>query len=153
MTLCTITNALRCTCCGIDLSTATYASRCTFSSADLSLGHNPFRGVPAIAQIQPWAQALWDLPELAWAYSQLQMWLWIRQAVLLLHRFIHWSQSLQLEFRLEFQPVQYSSTETAAMLWLSSSPGTLPLLLSECSQAQQSKMISSTASNEAESSH
>ncbi|KAK4814666.1 hypothetical protein QYF61_024802 [Mycteria americana] len=49
------------------------------------------------------------------------------------------SQSLRLEFTLEFQPVQYSSTETAAMPWPSVSPGPSPLLLSKCSQAQQSK--------------
>lgn len=44
-----------------------------------------------------------------------------------------------------FQPVQYSSTEMAAMPWPSASPSTSPLLLPECSQAQQSKMISSAA--------
>ncbi|KAK4829709.1 hypothetical protein QYF61_006084, partial [Mycteria americana] len=59
------------------------------------------------------------------------------------------SQSLQLEFTPEFQPVQYSSTETAAMHWPSASPGASPLLLSKCSQAQQSKMISSTAARQA----
>ncbi|KAK4819979.1 hypothetical protein QYF61_017294 [Mycteria americana] len=55
------------------------------------------------------------------------------------------SQSLRLEFTLEFQPVQCSSSETAAMPWPSASPGASPLLSSECSQAQQSQMISSAA--------
>ncbi|KAK4830965.1 hypothetical protein QYF61_014424 [Mycteria americana] len=54
---------------------------------------------------------------------------------------IYWkcsrSQSLRLEFTPEFQPVQYSSTETAAMPWPSASPGARPLLLPRCSQAQQ----------------
>ncbi|KAK4816309.1 hypothetical protein QYF61_014607 [Mycteria americana] len=59
------------------------------------------------------------------------------------------SQSLRLEFTPEFQPVQYSSTETAAMPWPSASPGARPLLLSKCSQAQQSKVISSTAARQA----
>ncbi|KAK4828439.1 hypothetical protein QYF61_026596 [Mycteria americana] len=77
-----------------------------------------------------------DVPALAWAYPQLQM----PQGVLLPHGLIHRSQSLLLEFTLEFQPDQYSSTEAAAMPWPSASPGTWPLLLSECSQAQQSQM-------------
>jgi len=38
------------------------------------------------------------------------------------------------------------SSTAAAMPWPSASPGTSPFLLSKCSQAQQSKMISSTAS-------
>ncbi|KAK4825372.1 hypothetical protein QYF61_027125 [Mycteria americana] len=65
------------------------------------------------------------------------------------HGLIHRSQSLRPEFTLEFQPVQSSSTEPAAMPRPSASPGTPPLLLSECSQAQQSKIISSTAGQQA----
>lgn len=41
MTLCTATDASKCTCCSMNLSTATDALRCTFFSVDLS--HNPFR--------------------------------------------------------------------------------------------------------------
>lgn len=77
----------------------------------------------------------------AWAYLQLQM----LQGVLLPHGPTHRSQSLQLKFTLEFQPVLYSSTETAVKPWPSASPGTWPLLLSECSQAERNKTISSTA--------
>ncbi|KAK4826643.1 LOW QUALITY PROTEIN: hypothetical protein QYF61_010571 [Mycteria americana] len=59
------------------------------------------------------------------------------------------SQSLRLEFTLEFQPVEYSSTETAAMPWPPASPGASPLLLSQCCQAQHSKLISSPAARQA----
>lgn len=47
-------------------------------------------------------------------------------------------QSLRLEFTLEFHPVQYCSTETAAMPWTAASPGAWLLLSPKCSQAQQS---------------
>ena len=81
-------------------------------------------GVPPPAQTYPWATILsevyllWHghnhghrcfevyLPALAWPQS-----LW---GVLLLHRLIHRSQSLWLEFTLELQPVQYSSTESSS---------------------------------------
>ena len=72
----------------------------------------------------------------------------LSQGVVLLHGLMHRSQSLQLKLTLEFQPVQYSSLETAAMPWPSARPGVSPWLLSKCSQAQQSKMISRTASSE-----
>lgn len=48
----------------------------------------------------------------------------------------HPSQSLQLMFTVEFQPVQYSSTEHSSNAWPPASPGTSPWLLSKCSQAQ-----------------
>ena len=141
----------------MDLFTAMLASRCTCYGITLSMGHSPFRGIPAVLWAYPQPQMLrgvlaWPyaqpltlqgVPALAWTYPQLQM----LRGDLLPHGFINRSQSLRLKFTLEFQHFQYSSTETAAMPWLPASPSAWPLLLSQCSQAQQSKMISSTANS------
>lgn len=39
-----------------------------FPNADLLFSHNPFRGIPAAKQIQPWSQMLQDVPALALVY-------------------------------------------------------------------------------------
>lgn len=57
-----------CICCVVDLCTATDALRCTCCSLDLSLGENPFRGVPAAAQVCLQPKTLWGVPILLWTH-------------------------------------------------------------------------------------
>lgn len=116
-------------------STATGVLRCAFSSMDLPLGLNPFRGPAAAAQGHRCCEM-----HLLW-HGLIQGHRCLK-GVQLPHGLTHRSQALPLEFTLEFQPVQNSSTAAVALAICQ--PDTSPWLLSKCSQAPQSKVISST---------
>lgn len=66
---------------------------------------------------------------------------------LLLCGLIHRSQSLWLEFSLEFQLLPFSTVPRNGSEVLFANPSSWPLLLSECSQAQPSRIIWSRANS------
>lgn len=124
-TSCRATDASRCTCCSTDLSIATDILRYFFYSMDLPLDPNTFRTTSAGTQTClgtqtcPWPQTLWGI--LLTGHSPFES-------------SSQWISSLSSR-----------AAQRAVMSWPSASLGTLPWLLSKCSQAQQSKMISRVA--------
>lgn len=111
------------TCCGMDLPMATDTSRCS----SMALSMTRYFSVYLLQWTHPWPQTPCKP--------------------------MHGSQALRLVFTLKFQLAQYSNREAAAISWPSASPGASPLLLPNCSRAQQSKMMISRTAVKGKSSH
>lgn len=152
----TAMNSYLCSCSGLPLSTHWCPWGCIYSTWNLISEPQPLPGVYLLwcrlthshSHLEvhlcprgppPWHWHNWGRSALVWTRS----WLWTLWGVLLPHVLTYRSHWLWLT--LGSQPVQFSSTEAAAMPWPSASPIASLLVLSECSQAQQSRMISHTA--------
>lgn len=109
-------HALRCSSM-TSLVTASDTPRCTFSSVASSLGHIP-------SEVRLLQHRYFGCPA---------------------PTFTHWSESVQLKLSPEFQPVQYGSTEAAAMSWPSASSGCYQNV---SKHSRDDKQHSSTASSQ-----